>query len=233
MSFSFGDLCVAAVQTLDRTLVRERLCQCATLARRYATESRDTLASACNFHKTSVLGIDTINELKAAIGAKTLSLKMIQPQAITSLRDMRDKSYSEAMAKILHILPHNQLNHFQSNRNIHIGHRSVLLRIVGAASNTDALTSATSAATLTTNVETYTAYADYASTMLAIVSKQRAMAATKSCALPPSATQTAWPPKTTWPATDRFIMSERITAAGYDWSAGREDRRGRRDGGVV
>ncbi|KAG7376164.1 hypothetical protein PHYPSEUDO_014143 [Phytophthora pseudosyringae] len=50
--------------------------------------------------KLAQLHIRTINELNAAIDAKTLPAKTIQPQAITSLRDMRDKTYSEAMAKI-------------------------------------------------------------------------------------------------------------------------------------
>ncbi|KAG7377567.1 hypothetical protein PHYPSEUDO_011434 [Phytophthora pseudosyringae] len=52
MSFSFGNLCVAVgADPRPHTLVRQRLCPYATLARRYATESRDTLASACNYQK--------------------------------------------------------------------------------------------------------------------------------------------------------------------------------------
>ncbi|KAG7390842.1 hypothetical protein PHYPSEUDO_006664 [Phytophthora pseudosyringae] len=50
--------------------------------------------------KLAKFNIHTIKELKAAIVAKTLPAKTIQPQALTNLQDMRDKSYSEAMAKI-------------------------------------------------------------------------------------------------------------------------------------
>ncbi|KAG7376474.1 hypothetical protein PHYPSEUDO_013319 [Phytophthora pseudosyringae] len=50
--------------------------------------------------KLAKLGIDTIKGLKAAIDAKTLPPKTIRPQTIKSLGDIRDKSYSEAMAEI-------------------------------------------------------------------------------------------------------------------------------------
>ncbi|KAG7376197.1 hypothetical protein PHYPSEUDO_014074 [Phytophthora pseudosyringae] len=103
-----------------------------------------------------------------------------------------------------------------------------LLLIVAAASNTDAAYLRNlGGTTLATNVETYTAYADYASTMLAAVNKQRATGGLSALCLNKKLHIAAQRHSDDMAAKDYMAhdgsdgstMSERITATGYDWSA--------------
>ncbi|KAH7463897.1 hypothetical protein PRIC2_005993 [Phytophthora ramorum] len=81
--------------------------------------------------------------------------------------------------------------------------------------------------TIATNVETYTAYNDYASSMLAAVNKQRATQGLSALCLNKKLHTAAQRHSDDMAAKDYMAhdgsdgstMSERITQAGYDWSA--------------
>ncbi|KAG6614530.1 SCP-like extracellular protein [Phytophthora cinnamomi] len=81
--------------------------------------------------------------------------------------------------------------------------------------------------TIATNVKTYTAYGDYASAMLAAVNKQRATGGLKPLCLNKKLHAAAQRHSDDMAAKDYMAhdgsdgstMSERITQAGYDWSA--------------
>ncbi|KAE9280213.1 hypothetical protein PR003_g28021 [Phytophthora rubi] len=105
-----------------------------------------------------------------------------------------------------------------------------LLLIVAAASN--GLSDASylrnlGGTTIATNVNTYTAYGDYASAMLAAVNKQRATGGLKPLCLNKKLHAAAQRHSNDMAAKDFMAhdgsdgssMSERITQAAYDWSA--------------
>jgi uncharacterized protein YkwD len=107
-----------------------------------------------------------------------------------------------------------------------------LLLVVAAASN--GLSEAANlrqrnlgGTTIATNVETYAAYNDYASAMLAAVNKQRATSGLSALCLNSKLHSAAQRHSDDMAAKDYMAhdgsdgstMSERITQAGYDWSA--------------
>ncbi|KUF88237.1 Cyclic AMP-dependent transcription factor ATF-1 [Phytophthora nicotianae] len=103
-----------------------------------------------------------------------------------------------------------------------------LLLIVAAASNTDAsYLRKLGGTTIATNVKTYAAYGDYAPAMLAAVNKQRATKGLSPLCLNKKLHSAAQRHSDDMAAKDYMAhdgsdgstMSERITQAGYDWSA--------------
>ncbi|KAK1944144.1 Uncharacterized protein P3T76_004056 [Phytophthora citrophthora] len=103
-----------------------------------------------------------------------------------------------------------------------------LLLIVAAASNTEAsYLRKLGGTTIATNVNTYTAYDDYASAMLAAVNKQRATKGLKALCLNKKLHTAAQRHSDDMAAKDYMAhdgsdgstMSERITQAGYDWNS--------------
>ncbi|ETP22290.1 hypothetical protein F441_04366, partial [Phytophthora nicotianae CJ01A1] len=103
-----------------------------------------------------------------------------------------------------------------------------LLLIVAAASNTDAsYLRKLGGTTIATNVKTYAAYSDYAPAMLAAVNKQRATKGLSPLCLNKKLHSAAQRHSDDMAAKDYMAhdgsdgstMSERITQAGYDWSA--------------
>ncbi|KAL3665510.1 hypothetical protein V7S43_009545 [Phytophthora oleae] len=103
-----------------------------------------------------------------------------------------------------------------------------LLLIVAAASNTEAsYLRKLGGTTIATNVNTYTAYDDYASAMLAAVNKQRATKGLSALCLNKKlhtaaqrhSDDMATKDYMAHDGSDGSTMSERITQAGYDWNA--------------
>ncbi|KAF4027881.1 Cysteine-rich secretory protein family [Phytophthora infestans] len=103
-----------------------------------------------------------------------------------------------------------------------------LLLIVAAASNTDAsYLRKLGGTTIATNVKTYAAYDDYAPAMLAAVNKQRATKGLSPLCLNKKlhtaaqrhSDDMAIKDYMAHDGSDGSSMSERITQAGYDWSA--------------